>query len=116
MERCLHQLTKRALLDDALRHGKQRQQDGGSSGTCEMATAKSLPSLANDTVDVPQCFPRLIRLPEEDVPLDQTVVPVDLRNSPHLAFGQRVTHDCLEVGLILVAPVREGYRGLTSLY
>ena len=51
----------------------------------------------NDSVDVPQVLPGLIRLPQEDMTFDQAVATVDPRDGRHFVRGQRVAHDVLQV-------------------
>src|ERR1017187_1018233 len=46
-------------------------------------------------VHVPQIFPGLILLPEEDMPFNQAAVAVDGGDGIHLRGGERITGDAL---------------------
>jgi hypothetical protein len=46
-------------------------------------------------VDIPEIFPALVRLPEEDLPLDQAAVAVDACDLMHLFIGQRIAGGAL---------------------
>src|SRR5271157_3378072 len=69
----------------------------------------------NLPAQIPQVFPRLPVLPQEHLALDQTAIPVDARDRPHLLVRQRLAHRASQIGQVFITPRGERNRRLAAL-
>src|SRR5580658_6602112 len=70
----------------------------------------------NHSVDVPQIFPRLVVLPQEDLPFDQPAIAVELAYCGHFFGGKRLADGAEQVTQYIarIGRKRNGY--LAALY
>src|ERR1700677_3354174 len=76
--------------------------------------AQPISSRRNLSVDVPQIFPCLAVLPQENLALNQAAVAIDCGNLPHLLVAQRFTDCARQIGTIVVDGKRN--RRLPALH